>query len=223
MSRPSSRTFIHDHRAAMDPCQHPHLLRQHGQFIKYNRGPAPKTTLSPLISFSPSMLHRDIIAAIPLNWVSDVESDLAWEDKDDERLHWRGVNTGTFHSDEFQWRLTHRIKTVGWAQDNLHSNLRLLGLGSKMGEPLGKGTVVKKARWAPSMLDIGFSGRPISCDDATCDELVNMFEWKKYVSPENAGKYKYILDVDGNAWSARFKRLITSSSCIFKATIYPEW
>ncbi|KAG6858275.1 hypothetical protein C0991_003157, partial [Blastosporella zonata] len=29
--------------------------------------------------------------------------------------------------------------------------------------------------------------------------------------------------LDGNGWSSRFKRLITSNSLIFKATIYPEW
>ena len=34
--------------------------------------------------------------------------------------------------------------------------------------------------------------------------------------------YRYILDVDGNAWSARFKRLLTTGSLIFKSTIMRE-
>ncbi|KAL4256465.1 Protein O-Glucosyltransferase/Glycosyltransferase 90 [Pleurotus pulmonarius] len=42
-------------------------------------------------------------------------------------------------------------------------------------------------------------------------------------SIKEAGSYKYVLDVDGNGWSGRFKRLITSNSLVFKATIYPEW
>lgn len=29
--------------------------------------------------------------------------------------------------------------------------------------------------------------------------------------------------VDGHAWSSRFKRLITSNGLVFKSTIYPEW
>ena len=29
--------------------------------------------------------------------------------------------------------------------------------------------------------------------------------------------------IDGNGWSARFKRLMTSNSLIFKSTIFPEW
>lgn len=93
MSSASSRTFIYDHRAAMDPCQHPHLLRQHGQFVNHFRGPAPKTTITPFFSYSPSLLHRDITAAIPLAWVAEVD-DPDWELKLDQRLHFRGSNTG---------------------------------------------------------------------------------------------------------------------------------
>lgn len=228
MSPSYTRLFIHDHRATMDPCQHPHLLRQHGQFVRYyKQGQVPQTTLVPIFSFSPTMLHHDITTAIPLNWISDVDraADPVWEDKTDERLHWRGGNTGIFHSDEFQWRLSHRIGLMEWAQNNLYSGLRVLGLGVKKGERVGEGTVVSKARWAPAMLDIGFANQPRNCleEDGTCEKLQNMFEWKKSVNHIEAGKFKYVLDVDGNAWSSRFKRLITTSSCIFKATVYPEW
>jgi hypothetical protein len=29
--------------------------------------------------------------------------------------------------------------------------------------------------------------------------------------------------VDGNGWSSRFKRLISSNALVLKATVYPEW
>lgn len=29
--------------------------------------------------------------------------------------------------------------------------------------------------------------------------------------------------MDGNGWSSRFKRLMTSNSVVFKSTVYPEW
>lgn len=35
--------------------------------------------------------------------------------------------------------------------------------------------------------------------------------------------YKYLLDVDGNGWSARFKRLMSTNSVVLKSTIFPEW
>lgn len=36
-------------------------------------------------------------------------------------------------------------------------------------------------------------------------------------------RYKYLLDIDGNGWSARFKRLMTTNSAVLKSTIFPEW
>jgi hypothetical protein len=29
--------------------------------------------------------------------------------------------------------------------------------------------------------------------------------------------------IDGNGWSSRFKRLITSNALVFKAAVFPEW
>ncbi|KAJ3774584.1 glycosyl transferase family 90-domain-containing protein [Lentinula raphanica] len=227
MSPAHTRTFIHDHRTAMDPCQNPHILRHHGQFVKFGHGVDPRTLLIPRFSFSPSTLHHDILFANPMNWVAELPggANPAWEERVDERLHWRGANTGIHYSKRILWRLSHRIKMVEWANDHLYSGLRILGLGAKRGERVGEGTVVEKARWAPAMLDIAFAGQAINCEeqDGTCAELREMFEWKKRVNFIDAGKYKYVLDIDGNAWSARFKRLMTTSSCIFKATVYPEW
>jgi len=34
---------------------------------------------------------------------------------------------------------------------------------------------------------------------------------------------RILVQMDGNGWSGRFKRLMTSNSVIFKSTIYPEW
>ncbi|KPV75135.1 glycosyltransferase family 90 protein [Rhodotorula graminis WP1] len=36
-------------------------------------------------------------------------------------------------------------------------------------------------------------------------------------------QYKYILDVDGNGWSGRFHRLMSTNSLILKSTAFPEW
>lgn len=33
----------------------------------------------------------------------------------------------------------------------------------------------------------------------------------------------YLIQVDGNGWSGRFRRLMSMNSLIFKSTIYPEW
>jgi hypothetical protein len=40
---------------------------------------------------------------------------------------------------------------------------------------------------------------------------------------KEAAAYKYVLDVDGNAWSARFRGLLSTGTVVLKSTIMPEW
>lgn len=36
------KTFIHDHKAAIDICEHPQYFWMHGQFLAYGEGPVPQ-------------------------------------------------------------------------------------------------------------------------------------------------------------------------------------
>lgn len=51
--------------------------------------------------------------------------------------------------------------------------------------------------------------------------ILEMYDCRTPQSISEAGKYEYVLDVDGNGWSSRFKWLMTSNSLIFK--VYSEW
>ncbi|RDB30050.1 Beta-1,2-xylosyltransferase 1 [Hypsizygus marmoreus] len=220
------KTFIYNHRTAMDPCQHPSLLLSHGQFLSHRTGPVAHRKLVPQFSYCPTLLHHDIMAAMPINWVQDIlprSNDPEWQDKVDERLQWRGSNTGIWHAKETRWREAQRARLVSWAASGFGENVTVLMGARGENERVGEGESVKKARWAPALLDVAFAGKPLSCAPETCKELEKVFEYRKPQDVKTAGNYKYILDVDGNGWSSRFKRLITSNSLIFKSTIYPEW
>ncbi|KAG6884642.1 hypothetical protein C0993_009359, partial [Termitomyces sp. T159_Od127] len=222
---PRTKTFIHTHRLAMDPCLHPSLLLLHGQFLSHNKGPVPHRFMPPQFSYSPTMLHHDITPAMPINWIEDLAEDWnpKWEERRDERLLWRGSNTGIWHARDTRWREAQRTRAVAWATDGDGcGNVTVLRAG-KEDQRVGEGDVVKWARWAPAMLDVAFAGSPGGCAPGTCEELERVFEWRKPVDMIAAGRYKYVLDIDGNGWSSRFKRLITSNALIFKSTIYPEW
>ncbi|ESK83594.1 glycosyltransferase family 90 protein [Moniliophthora roreri MCA 2997] len=261
--RDQPRTFIHDNARTMDPCQHPHLFRMHGQFLSFDHGRGPHLqqydsdateSWVGVISFSPSRLHADLTAAIPLEWVqdSDLEDDEAvqrrhshlvshrsshsrrWSLKSsDLRLHWRGTNTGMWHGDGMEWELGQRLRMMDMLQVNsdragkhtfpepfvFPENLTILveGEGEK---------VVSREQWTNAMMDVAFAGQPTSCstEQGICDELWERYEWRRGVEREGVGrKRKFLLDVDGNAWSSRFKRLVSSGSVVFKSTIYPEW
>ncbi|GLB41254.1 putative glycosyltransferase family 90 protein [Lyophyllum shimeji] len=225
-----TKSFIYKHREAMDPCLHPSLLLLHGQFLSHRKGPVAHRRMIPQFSYCPTLLHHDITPAMPINWVPDVLprfDDPEWGAKVDERLQWRGSNTGIWHAKRTRWRDAQRARLVEWANMGMEGNLSVLrppvGNGDGWQQRVGEPVDVRKARYAPAMLDVAFAGKPLSCAGEMCEELARIFEFRKPQSFKAAGQYKYILDVDGNGWSSRFKRLITSNALIFKSTIYPEW
>ncbi|KAJ7596240.1 glycosyl transferase family 90-domain-containing protein [Mycena floridula] len=217
-----AKTFIHDHRKAMDPCLHPDLLWHHGQFLSHNAGPAPQKTMVPEFAYCSTTIHHNIRIPTPYAWVADVQDDPEWDDKLDERLLWRGSNTGIFHAEHTRWRNSHRISVVE-KLNNLNGTISLLVPPESPEVPVGPAKTLRKSRVNPALFDIAFAGRPTACKGNVCKQLEELMTWRERQSIKQAGNYRYVLDVDGNGWSGRFKRLITSNSVIFKSTIYPEW
>ncbi|KAJ7267462.1 glycosyl transferase family 90-domain-containing protein [Mycena rebaudengoi] len=224
-NKTTKKTFIHDHNLAMNPCLHPRHFWHHGHFLSYGRGPTPQKDMVPEFSYCSSNIHHNIRIPNPYGWVEDIlprSDDPEWDDKVDERLSWRGSNTGISYSDKTRWKTSHRIGLVGITND-LNGMMAVIPPAKSSREPMGTPVEVRRSRLNPGIMDVAFAGDPIMCDPKTCKDLETRFPFRKRQSVREAGNYKYVIDVDGNGWSGRFKRLITSNSLVFKATIYPEW
>ncbi|KAF9450825.1 glycosyltransferase family 90 protein [Macrolepiota fuliginosa MF-IS2] len=222
---PTRKTFIHDHRQTMDPCIHPNHFHHHGQFLSHNSGPDPQKAMIPQFSYCSTTLHHNIRIPVPYGWVEDVlprNQDPRFDDKFDERLLWRGSNTGMFHASSTRWQNSHRDFLVRHTNDFV-GVVDVLMPAIKEDERVGPPRKLKKSTLNPAFFDIAFSNKPIACSTTVCPILEEIYPWRPYMGQRDAGDYRYVLDVDGNGWSGRFKRLITSNSLIFKSTIYPEW
>ncbi|KAG2351992.1 glycosyl transferase family 90-domain-containing protein [Suillus spraguei] len=222
--RPSHKTFISDHRLSMDPCLNPSILRSHGQFLSHNTGPDPQATLTPRFSFCSTLIHHDIRPAAPYGWVDDLpDSDNPpWEERVDERLLWRGTNTGIYHGVDTRWRQGHRDHLIQCVND-MEGTVDVLRSPLNDSEPVGEPVPWRKAHLNPALMDIQFSGNAQPCAPGICDEVDKVYDWRRIQTQQEAGRYKYVFDIDGNGWSGRFKRLMTSNSLVFKSSIYPEW
>ena len=205
-------------------------------------GPAPQPFLVPEFSYCSTTIHYNIRIPVPYAWVEDIyprSDDPEWEDKIDERLLWRGANTGIYHSKTSRWKQSHRNFLVEFAND-FGGVLDIIPPDRTRSEKLMDLKELKKAMINPAVLDIAFGGQPISCAPDVCDVVKARYPWRERQSIAEAGKHKYVIDVshlfsfshhllmmlskvDGNGWSGRFKRLITSNSLVFKSTLYPEW
>lgn len=199
----TEKTFIYKHREAMDPCQHPSFLVQHGQFLSHRTGPVAHRKMVPQFSNCQTILHHDITPAMPINWVEDISraDDPPWELKTDDRLQWRGSNTGIWHSKETRWRDAQRTRLVLWATQSYGTNITVLPPVKDDRQKIGEGRSVKKGRYAPSMLDIAFAGKPLNCAPGTCEVLDQVFEFRKPQNLKTAGQYKYILDVSASPFT----------------------
>ncbi|KAG2340814.1 hypothetical protein BDR05DRAFT_889164 [Suillus weaverae] len=222
--RPSYKTFISDHRLSMDPCLNPSLLRNHGQFLSHGKGPDPQSTLIPRFSLCSTVVHHDIRPAVPYGWVEDLpgSDNPPWEERVDERLLWRGTNTGIFHGVDTRWRQGHRDHLIQFVND-MAGTADVLRSPLNDSEPVGEPVPLRKAYLNPALIDIQFAGQAGSCAPNLCDQLDRLYDWRKMQTLQEAGRYKYVFDIDGHGWSGRFKRLITSNSLVFKNTIFPEW
>ncbi|KAJ7238056.1 glycosyl transferase family 90-domain-containing protein [Mycena haematopus] len=221
----TKKTFIHDHNLAMNPCLHPRHFWYHGQFLSYGKGPTPEREMVPEFSDCSSNIHHNIRIPTPYGWVEDIfprSDDPPWDEKVDERVLWRGSSTGISYSSRSRWQNSHRITLMRIAND-LKGTIAILSPFKAAAEPVGDPIEVRKSRLNPGIMDVAFAGDPIMCDPETCKQLQRIFPWRRRQSVQESGDYKYVIDVDGNGWSGRFKRLITSNALVFKATIYPEW
>ncbi|KAF5309861.1 hypothetical protein D9619_010501 [Psilocybe cf. subviscida] len=223
--RHSKKTFIHDHVLTMDPCNHPALFFHHGQFLSHDYGPGPQNYLVPEFSSCSTMLHHNIRMPTPYGWVEDImprENDPEWDEKFDERLLWRGTNTGMRHSKTSRWKYSQRDFLVASTND-LTGTLTVIQPNTTRSQPMEPFREVRKSRINPELMDVAFGGGPSACEHDVCEMMKEIYPFRERQTIKQAGNYRYVMDVDGNGWSGRFKRLITSNSLIFKSTIYPEW
>ena len=74
-----------------------------------------------------------------------------------------------------------------------------------------------------ALVDVAFASDFKGCGGTVCDVIERELRWAPQMNQVEQGKYKYIMDVDGNGWSSRFRRLIGSHALVFKASHFLEW
>lgn len=215
------KTFIFDHRRSMDPCYHPHLVHLNGYLANHNVAPVPRRAFIPAFTQSKTLLHADILG-IPIEGFPDSGDDMPWKDKVDNRLLWRGSNTGMWHAPHTSWNMSQRLRFVGLA-NRKHGNISLLLPTENEDDVVGEPQDWSLADLNEAFMDVAFTSVHQCSDEAICERIQREYRVGKPVYEEVAKKYKYIMDIDGNGWSSRFQRLMLTNSLVLKSTIHPEW
>lgn len=160
---------------------------------------------------------------MPLDGVWDEVQLIPWKEKK-PKVFWRGSATGVYHDMNTAWYKSQRERLHVFANNETTDKVPILVDRAESGGGIRTEDYSVKnmgERW----FDVGLAGGPVQCDDkdGSCEALSKAFKWRKYMNKEESVANKFVIDIDGNAWSSRFRRLLNSNNVVLKASMYPEW
>lgn len=225
----ASLGLVTNHTAFSDICQTPSLQYRLGFFDKPN---ACKLSpdLTPVFSMSKLSSFQDVLYPSPWYYTDQVYFDedegVDWNHQIPQ-LYWRGSTTGGF-SDKGTWRQHLRQYLVD-ALTHFHPNTTQLLLSQKRPDSSNCGSAWEES-WNlnethaefDEMFNIKFTEIK-QCSKADCDEEDDYFDTARRSKQSEAWKYRYLLDMDGNAYSGRFYAFLQSYAVTMKLAFFREW
>lgn len=212
--------FIYNVTAMSDICYSPSLSSSFGFFDRPNAYNIVHE-LFPIFSQSKISSYQDILYPSPWYWFEKVsyneKKDMAWAQKQD-KLYWRGSTTGGF-SRNGGWRRQHRQQFV--QKVNAADEAKILVNRGTESDPRYEPQTVNRGDYK-DLMDVYFSHIG-QCDPGDCDAQKEFFTVKDRAEQQDAWKFKYLLDIDGNAFSGRFYAFLRSRSLVYKWAMFREW
>jgi hypothetical protein len=212
--------FVYNQTAFSDICQSPSFGESYGFFERPNSFNIVHD-LFPIFSQSKLSSYSDIIYPSPWYWFGKVKydelTDMDWKAKSSS-IYWRGSTTGGFSRDG-GWRRQHRQRLV--QKINAVDQAKIM---INRGDEEKEDWQVKQVPRSDfkELFDIYFSDIG-QCDYTDCAAQKQFFEVKDKAKQNDAWKYKYLLDMDGNAFSGRFYAFLKSRSLVYKLAVFREW
>ncbi|XWW97938.1 hypothetical protein V2A60_005934 [Cordyceps javanica] len=231
--------FIQNFTQAQNPCLQPHLRGLHGTFVE-SVSMSTTRSLFPLFAGSKLPTNNEILIPGAMYLSSRAFYNGGWSSGGDKinGLIWRGTASGGRNKVDNWWHF-HRHRWVqmmnGTAvsraergDTSMNPTFDLLstnnyGLSSTLDGKIGE--------WLSKFSDVSFvhlecfpepPKKPKKLQ-GTCSYTGKYMSRAKSMPMKQQYRYKYLLDVDGNSFSGRWRAFLKSTSMPLKATIYAEW
>ncbi|KAJ4151044.1 hypothetical protein LMH87_011764 [Akanthomyces muscarius] len=226
----SFKGYVQNWTAAIDPCEQPHLRQLHGSFVE----PISISTteeLIPLFGGCKLSLNNEIVIPGAMYLTDELRYSGGdthgpdWERKRDG-LVWRGVDSGGRAHDN-NWYHLQRHRLVEMLNGTTVSRVEQTGeralafdLPPASMYPSEHRAQGRLGSWIARLADVGFTA---ICFPDGCDFLRPFLRAAPSVDMATQYEYKFLPDVDGNSFSARFRGFLLSTSLPLKASVYAEW
>lgn len=225
--------YVKNVTASTDPCLQPHLRGLHGTFIEPLSLSVSKK-LFPLFSGSKIPTNNDILIPGAMYLTDDPfysggkSYGPPWRQKT-SNTSWRGVGSGGRHKAE-NWRHFQRQRLIEMLNGTTVTNVQLNNAEAMTFHlpPVDKYPSALQdsgnmGRWLTDHADAGFVDILCFPPDGNCDYLSEYFHTVPSKPMVKQYSSKFIIDVDGNSFSARYRALLLSTSAPIKSTVYAEW
>lgn len=229
----AERGYVRNFTASMDACIQPWLRDTHGSFIE---PVSIKSTKELIPIFGGSKIHNmnnDILIPGAMYTTDDPmysggkEHGPRWERKL-TGIVWRGVASGG-RNRAGSWSHFHRHRLVEMLNattvarmEREHARAATFEMPPASIYSFPRRKKGQLAGWLDEIADAGFT-------ELLCHPRDDCSYVEPYLSPvpgmpmAEQYRYKFMPDVDGNSFSARFRGFMRSTSMPIKATVYAEW
>ncbi|KAI1382709.1 glycosyltransferase family 90 protein [Hypoxylon trugodes] len=229
----SYKGYVRNFTASMDPCTQPHLRGLHGTFIE----PLTESTskeLIPLFGGCKLPVNNEILIPGAMYITDDPfysggeTHGPPWRQKTDGVV-WRGVASGGRNKKE-NWMHFQRHRLIEMLNGTTVAGMEQNGFRAMTFEmpPMEKYDFPRRRKatigtWLEKFSNAGFVNLLCFPEDSNCAYVRPYLSEVQGIPMKEQYKYKFMPDVDGNSFSARFRGFLLSTSLPIKATIYAEW
>ncbi|GAA5985681.1 hypothetical protein JCM10908_007067 [Rhodotorula pacifica] len=217
--RPPGPAFIHQHSNAMTYCMNPQNFLLHGATAV---GPS-LNSLQPSFSLSRHFWTGDLVWPSTILYDLNPKNESTFRDKG-HKLLWRGTPDGVGVETGSPWRRSHRFRLIALTNSN-SSRVRTIretrrnSFGQEYQVDVERSFQELNQRYS----NVRPTGVPVQCEPELCEEITRTLPFSEKISLEEMADNRYVMDVDGNAYSARFRAHLASNQVPFKSTVFPEW
>lgn len=225
----SYKGFVKNWTAAIDPCEQPHLRQLHGSFVE-PISVSSAEELIPLFGGCKLPMNNEIVIPGAM-YLTDEKRYSGGEthgpswNKKRNGLVWRGVDSGGRAHDN-NWYHLQRHRLVDMLNGTTVSRIEKTGERALSFDlppidmyPSQYRNQGQLGAWIQKFANVGFT----SICSGGCDFLQPFMRKASSVPMKDQYEYKFLPDVDGNSFSARFRGFLLSTSLPLKASIYTEW
>lgn len=228
--RRSNNTIIQNHNRSLDLCSTGPFISDIHSMLKIPLDLRNTLRLVPIFSDGKTNVNNDILYPSGLYWNTseagnyeyDDKYDYAWEDKHD-KMYWRGTLTEV--AADLNWEDMQRGRLVHNLDGRLMTNTNVTVIGTDPLQPnvYGQDGLLD---FQPSKYAHEHTDAKHVKGGACGDGCVGVGDGRDFLNSTSIAEQfhnRYILDVDGDGISARFRALLQSRSLPIKSTVFKEW